>query len=737
MIARLLVILFFYSASVGICQTETKGIIIDVHGDNEHIVKNSYALIVGISTYKNPDIPSLKYADRDALAFKEFLLENGVEQENIHLLLNEQATNSAFWTLLNYISEKAEKGDRCYIYFSGHGDVETKTIVKDAYLLPYDSPSSVYPIGAIGVMYLKSWLATFSANGIQTVFVADACRSGSLIGGREGMEAAANILKDTWKDEIKIVSCQPGELSLESSEWGNGRGLFSFELINGLSGRADKNHDDSISLRELYLYMMEVVPEKAGAYPQNPIISGNLEQIISTKNHVLFSKNQNISISDNEISQVASTDDNYSEGEILVSAEESINSGNKLVEKKEIADVERNQAFLAFRSSEMKDLIDTNDLIIYEKFLEQIDNNVIVGYEPPNAYASYLDLLKSSSGSNELKQKAKLILSNKIMMDIKVLIEWMLSGSTKQNKGFNLGKVSVEATILRNIFGDKKLRENGNIAKVLVAESCRNLAFNRNDDLYIPIEVAMAKLDTALMHDPSAIYASCVKGFMFEKMNDQKRAIEEFKKALRANPNFSIARQLLIPLLIENKSYDSVITYLQMGKQSFYSDIFHWISYKNMNVEDSSSVYYARILNYCSTSPDLETIYQKNHEVAKRLLEVKESDEAVKFFEKTLLLFHRFMGDRLGDLLSNDRLNQSKKEIELLEEYSHMNYDMACAYALVGDKKKAMNHIEISLNAGWYDFLWMRNDTDLVSLHSKKFFRLIKKKEKEYQKKNS
>ncbi len=264
----------------------TKGVAVSSSAPEQ--TGETYALIVGISKYKNPAIPSLQFADKDALAFKNYLVASGADSNSITLLLNEKATNGEFWASINFLTEIAKQGDKVYIYFSGHGDVENKTVVKDAYLLPYDAPKCVYPAGAIAVPLLKSWIATLSASGIQVLFIADACRSGNLAGGREGMEAAAAMLKDKWQDEIKILSCQPGELSLEGKQWGDGRGLFSYELINGLSGLADKNKDSIVNLRELNLYLMEKVPDEASPLPQNPMLFGNMEASVSKMNPQLL-----------------------------------------------------------------------------------------------------------------------------------------------------------------------------------------------------------------------------------------------------------------------------------------------------------------------------------------------------------------------------------------------------------------------------------------------------------------
>lgn len=242
---------------------------------------NTYGLIIGISAYQNPVIASLRYADIDARHFYNYLLEQGADSSNIVLLLNEQAKCGDIWSHLDQINETLKSGDRFYFYFSGHGDIESKMIVPDAFLLAHDAPKGFYASGGtVGISYLKSFLATLSSKGIQVIFIVDACKAGTLIGGREGMDITANVLKEKWKQEIKILSCQAGELSLEGNQWGNGRGLFSYELIEALTGKADLNKDQLVTARELHLYLSKEVPEKALPSAQHPVVEGDLEFVL-------------------------------------------------------------------------------------------------------------------------------------------------------------------------------------------------------------------------------------------------------------------------------------------------------------------------------------------------------------------------------------------------------------------------------------------------------------------------
>ncbi|MBM3186167.1 MAG: hypothetical protein FJZ67_07695, partial [Bacteroidetes bacterium] len=97
----------------------------------------------------------------------------------------------------------------------------------------------------------------------------------------------------------------------------------------------------------------------------------------------------------------------------------------------------------------------------------------------------------------------------------------------------------------------------------------------------------------------------------------------------------------------------------------------------------------------------------------------------------------RFMGDSMFRKIKGRSLQESDKEIDLIEEYSSLYYNLACCYAVTDNIAKALEAIESSLEGGWIDFEWMRKDEDLKALHSnKKFLKMIRQKEKAYKKLN-
>jgi protein O-mannosyl-transferase len=217
-----------------------------------------WGVVTGISNYQN--VSKLKYADKDALAFYNFLiapLARTADTNNIKLLLNEKATSYNFFEAMDHLLEVVQENDFVYIYFAGHGDVEKKTERQNGYLICYSSPTNCYAAGgSINVRDLQDYLSTLvSKNKAKVVLIIDACRAGKLAGGSEGSEVTAVALKTEWNGVIKILSCQPGETSLEGEQWGGGSGVFTHFLLKGLTGLADENSDGKVLLKELYNYL--------------------------------------------------------------------------------------------------------------------------------------------------------------------------------------------------------------------------------------------------------------------------------------------------------------------------------------------------------------------------------------------------------------------------------------------------------------------------------------------------
>lgn len=240
----------------------------------------TFAVVIGISDYQNPEIPDLSFAHRDAQVFADFLRSpagNNLQDDNLRILINEEATGAAVATAIDWLYDSVEENDQALIYFSGHGDVERKGINQLGFLLCWDSGPKIYMAGGTySLYYLQNIISAISIEKkAKVVLIADACRSGKLAGSSvNGSQLTAANLAQQYENEIKILSCQPDEFSVEGIQWGGGRGAFSFHLIEGLIGKADANQDKTVKLMEIGRYLEDNVSAEVAPLSQIPMIVG-------------------------------------------------------------------------------------------------------------------------------------------------------------------------------------------------------------------------------------------------------------------------------------------------------------------------------------------------------------------------------------------------------------------------------------------------------------------------------
>jgi len=234
-----------------------------------------WVLVIGIASYYH--MPPLKYTDDDAYRMYAFYKspEGGsILDENIKLLIDEDATYKNIKEALTEISESASSTDNIIVFFSGHG-------LKGSFLpIDFDGENNKLTHEEVNQILNKS-----KAN--LRLLIADACHSGSLISmkGIEGSNSIAsyyNALKTEKPGFALILSSKSEETSLESS--GLRQGVFSHFLIRGLNGEADLNLDFKVTVQELYDFVLKNVRSYT-INRQSPVIQGsyNPNMIVSAR----------------------------------------------------------------------------------------------------------------------------------------------------------------------------------------------------------------------------------------------------------------------------------------------------------------------------------------------------------------------------------------------------------------------------------------------------------------------
>ena len=244
--------------------------------------KNHYAVVIGIERYRQ-NVPNADYAVHDAEVMKQYLTKRfGYPEENIALLLNQQATKSDLEKYLErWLQDRVEKDGTVFIYYSGHGAPNTKT--SEGHLLPYDGDPTFLDSTSYSLKRLYEHLGTLPAR--QVIVVIDSCFSGS--GGRSVTAKGLRPVVLTQDPPVPTA----GKMVVLTASAGNQvsgtfdskqHGLLTYFLLKGLQGSADQNNDGHITLHELYAYVkpqVEGVARRELHHEQTPQLFGSSKLI--------------------------------------------------------------------------------------------------------------------------------------------------------------------------------------------------------------------------------------------------------------------------------------------------------------------------------------------------------------------------------------------------------------------------------------------------------------------------
>lgn len=234
-----------------------------------------FAIIVGVSRYREQKIPRLDNADKDAQAFGDFLKTQDriFKDARVVMLTNEKATKSEVEKHLYYTLPRAGKDDTIILFFSGHGAYDP--VRPSEYLfLTYDADPEYLGTTAVkmsGLEFLKGIEAE------RVVIIADACHSGGYTSMKPKVAQSSlqSFLQEvrTSSGTIIITSGKKDQLSWEVPN--QKQSVFTHSLIEGLKGKADKDRDGVVTLNEAYEYAYNLTREQSLGR-QHPQLEGKV-----------------------------------------------------------------------------------------------------------------------------------------------------------------------------------------------------------------------------------------------------------------------------------------------------------------------------------------------------------------------------------------------------------------------------------------------------------------------------
>ena len=242
-------------------------------------IGNKLAVLVGINEYADSSINRLNFSVKDIQDFYGVLIDSEkgkYEDKNIKVLCDtnaEKPTRNNILSKLTTVSRSANPEDSILFYFSGHGaEIEGKP-----YLLCSDSYRNTIEQTALQNELIRKTMESSLAR-VKTIVI-DACHSGVL----KGIKASGIMTKSFFESFfpppegfVVLSSCKLGECSHEWAE--KEHGVFSYFLLEGLRGGADRDKDGIITITDAYTYTSENVRRWAfqKGLEQNPILDAKI-----------------------------------------------------------------------------------------------------------------------------------------------------------------------------------------------------------------------------------------------------------------------------------------------------------------------------------------------------------------------------------------------------------------------------------------------------------------------------
>jgi len=257
-------------------------------------VAQRWAVIIGISAYRDSRIPSLRYASADARSLYNWLTspEGGrYPPTRVKLMLNKEATQLNIKDALFVWLQQALEEDMVLIFFAGHGSPESPDSPGNLFLLPYDVRYDNIATTGFPMWDIETALKRF-VKAKKVVVMADACHAGGVgqaydIARRADRGLKANPISSALQnlsgigDGIAVITASDDkQFSQESEKWGGGHGVFSYFLLEGLKGEADYNNDNRVTLGEIIPYISEQV-RRATRNAQSPTVAGKFDPALT------------------------------------------------------------------------------------------------------------------------------------------------------------------------------------------------------------------------------------------------------------------------------------------------------------------------------------------------------------------------------------------------------------------------------------------------------------------------
>jgi len=223
--------------------------------------RKAVGIAIGVGTYSDPEVPGVKFALRDAeVVASYFRTVGGIPAKQVKVLTDGHALKDDLAQLFEgWLPQHVGSDSVVLIFFSGRALMDPTTGAVS--LIPYDG-SPAAPPRLFSLRRLQAALAGLSIQ--RAVLLLDVSLSVPSV--------SQNHRSPVW--DIGAPGLQDGKLVQilgihgiqKAHQYEQGQhGLFTYYLLKGLGGTADRNQDGVVAVGELFDYVHAQVPKAAKA----------------------------------------------------------------------------------------------------------------------------------------------------------------------------------------------------------------------------------------------------------------------------------------------------------------------------------------------------------------------------------------------------------------------------------------------------------------------------------------
>ncbi len=238
---------------------------IKIYYEGQQATSDLHMVAVGINQYLNSHY-NLNYAVADAKSLTNKIKQNSTQifdEIYVHEIYNTTAKRDAIINKLKEVASSSKPEDVFVFFYAGHG-VLSET-VNEFYLALTDvtqmyGRDDLLQTRGISAEELKDLISAISAQ--KQVVILDACQSGGAVETFASRGAAEEkAIAQLARSSGTVLLASTGSEQFASEFRTLGHGVFTYALLNGMSGAADGgSRDNKITVKELEAYLNDQIP---------------------------------------------------------------------------------------------------------------------------------------------------------------------------------------------------------------------------------------------------------------------------------------------------------------------------------------------------------------------------------------------------------------------------------------------------------------------------------------------